>query len=272
MVPKLDVLENQVKEAHVPRVELSIVLPAYNEAGSLEHAVQETVQALTEVTDSYEILIAEDGSTDGTGKIALSLTKRYCNVRHIHSDTRLGRGKALKNAFAKSQGRILIYMDVDLATKPTQLKALVSAIKQGYDFATGSRILQQSLAIRTPGRQIASRCYNFMVRTMLGSKIRDHQCGFKAAKRAPLLQIQEEVTADHWFWDTETLVRAARRGYKIAELPVEWTEKERTRVKLIRDSLEMGSQVIRLWWSLKIESDKPHSQLQDTIRPNNQER
>jgi glycosyltransferase involved in cell wall biosynthesis len=239
-----------MKREHM--IALSIVLPAFNEVNTLETAVAEIMNALEKFKDSYEIIIAEDGSTDGTDKVAALLSERYVFVKHLHGEKRLGKGAALKNAFKKAGGRILIYMDVDLATNVGQLKSLVNAIKvEKYDFATGSRMLSGSKVERSRTRKIASKSYNFLVRVMLGSKIKDHQCGFKAFKREPLMKLLDEVAARHWFWDTELIVRAVRKGYKIKEIPVEWKGGRETKVKLLRDSFSMGSQVIKLWWQLK---------------------
>ena len=157
-------------------VQVSVVLPAYNEANKLETAVAKVMKAIEEFAHSYEIIIAEDGSTDGTDKVAATLSERYPFVKHIHGEKRLGRGTALKNAFKKSSGKILVYMDVDLATDVGQLRFLVNAIEEeGCDFATGSRMLSESKVERSRTRQIASKSYNFLVRAMLGSKVKDHQ-------------------------------------------------------------------------------------------------
>jgi glycosyltransferase involved in cell wall biosynthesis len=232
-------------------IEVSLIFPAYNEGENLENAVRRTAQALEDITDSYEIILAEDGSTDGTDRIAARLSRECPFVRHIHGDKRLGRGLALKNAFAESNGRILVYMDVDLATSIGHLGTLIESVRKNYDFATGSRMLPESKVTRSLSRQIASKCYSLMVRSFLGSKISDHQCGFKAAKREALLKILAEVKATHWFWDTELLVRAQRRGYKVKEIPVEWIHKGGTKVKLMKDTVQMGSQVLNLWWELR---------------------
>jgi glycosyltransferase involved in cell wall biosynthesis len=233
-------------------VRVSVVFPAYNEAASLEDAVDEVTRALNEFTRSYEIIIAEDGSTDGTDKLAAALAEKYPFVKHIHGEKRLGRGTALKNAFKQSSGEVLVYMDLDLATDLKYLKALVDAVEfEGYDFATGSRMLSESDVERSGTRNIASKTYNFMVRVVLGSKIRDHQCGFKAFRREPLMQLLDEVEAKHWFWDTEILVRAHRRGYGIKEIPVSWKGGRETKVRLLQDSFNMGWQIISLWWHLK---------------------
>ena len=92
-----------------------------------------------------------------------------------------------------------------------------------------------------------------MVRTVLGSKVEDHQCGFKAFQREPLLQLLDEVGANHWFWDTEILVRAHRKGYRIKEIPVSWLGGRETKVRLFKDSLNMGWQIFSLWWHLKVQ-------------------
>jgi hypothetical protein len=233
-------------------VEISVVFPAYNEADALETAVEKVTRALNEFTRSYEIIIAEDGSTDGTDKVAAMLSERYSFVKHLHGEKRLGRGTALKNAFKKSNGKTIIYMDVDLATDVGQIKFLVRAIEEeGYDFAIGSRMLSESKVERSRTRQIASKSYNFLVRAMLGSKVKDQQCGFKAFRREALMQLLDEVTARHWFWDTELLVRAFRKGYTIKEVPVEWKSGRETKVRLFKDSFSMAGQVIKLWWQLK---------------------
>jgi len=235
-------------------VKVSVVLPAHNEADNLEPAVSEIAQALAEYAGSYEIIIAEDGSTDGTDKKADALSERLPAVKHLHAENRLGRGKALKNAFQQSSGEILVYMDVDLATDVKQLKELINSVdKEGYDFATGSRMLPESNVERSGTRNIASKTYNFMVRAVLGSKVKDHQCGFKAFRREPLMQLLDEVSANHWFWDTEILVRAYRRGYRIKEIPVLWKSGRDTKVRLFHDSFYMSWQIFSLWWRLKVQ-------------------
>ncbi|MGQ9624386.1 MAG: dolichyl-phosphate beta-glucosyltransferase [Candidatus Bathycorpusculaceae bacterium] len=236
------------------KVDISLVFPAYNEAEKLEKAVEEALNVLKGCACSYEIIIAEDRSTDGTDKIASELSKKYPYVKHVHSDKRLGRGAALKRAFANSKGEILFFMDVDLATNIRHMETLVKSVKGGYDVAIGSRMLPESRVKRTPSRKIASKMYNLIVRLLLSSKISDHQCGFKAFNRKTFLPILEETKATHWFWDTEILIRASRKGYKIKEIPVEWKSGKDTKVHLLKDSLIMGWQALKFWWEFKRES------------------
>jgi len=229
-------------------VEVAVVLPAYNEAKRLKNAVSESIQYLSEITDSFEIIIAEDGSTDGTDKIAESLEKKYPFVKHLHSDERLGKGKALKRAFLSTDAEILVYYDVDLSTDLKHLKPLVDAIRNGFDISIGSRILKKSNVKRTFKREFASRGFNFLVRFLLKSKIHDHQCGFKAFKRRSILPLLGEVKDNHWFWDTEILVRAQKKGMKVNEFPVDWKHGGVSKVEFKRDVIAIGINILKLWF------------------------
>ncbi|CCQ35413.1 glycosyltransferase AglD [Natronomonas moolapensis 8.8.11] len=235
--------------------EVSVVLPAYNEAETIEGTVDVTLEALGAFlpSGSFEVLIAEDGCTDRTPEIASRMAGEDDRVRHFHSDERLGRGGALERAFEASDGEVLVYFDTDLATDMAHLEALVESIRsEGYDVATGSRRIPGKRQEREPERGIASTGYNALVRTVLRSSLHDHQCGFKAFGRDALFELLEGVEDDHWFWDTEVLVRAQRAGYAVKEFPVDWAPKGDTTVDLVRDVLGMGSQVARLWWQLSV--------------------
>jgi uncharacterized protein (TIRG00374 family) len=235
--------------------EVSVVLPAYDEAATIEETVATTVAALEAFLPdgAFEVLIAEDGCTDRTPEIAAELAEVDNRIRHFHSDDRLGRGGALERAFEASDGDVLVYFDTDLATDLSYLEALVESIRsEGYDVATGSRRVPGRKQRRDPERGVASTGYNSLVRLVLRSSLYDHQCGFKAFDRDALFELLETVEDDHWFWDTEVLVRAQRAGYAVKEFPVEWEPKGDTKVDLIRDVVGMGSQIARLWWQLSV--------------------
>lgn len=232
-------------------IEVSLVLPAYNEVDRLERAVTIALTKLQEITPSFEILIAEDGSSDGTDMVANKLASLNSVIRHLHSDERLGRGKALNRAFKESRGSILIYMDIDLATDVNKLRPLVDAIRGGADLATGSRTLPGSRVSRSTYRRVASWGYNTLIRVLLRSPVHDHQCGFKAFKKASLFRYINEVEDTHWFWDTEVIVRGVRHGFKVSEIPVDWSEGEETKVKFLRDSWRMASNAFHLWWIMR---------------------
>lgn len=230
---------------------ISVVIPVYNDCSALRVAIQKTLSTLELISRDFEIIIAEDASTDGSAEYARSWEEKDTRIRHLHRDGRLGRGSALNAAARAARGEILCYFDVDLATDMKHLSELVGAVQNGADIATGSRLLSDSTIRRSLNREIKSRGYNFLVRLLLHSSLKDHQCGFKAFNRARLLAILDEISDTHWFWDTEVLVRAQKKGYQIVEIPVLWHEGLGTTVKS-RDIWKMGSSILRLWWEIHV--------------------
>jgi glycosyltransferase involved in cell wall biosynthesis len=233
---------------------VSVVIPVFNDREALETAIPRSVAVLEEIDERFEIIIAEDGSTDGSAEVVRAYSGNDPRVRLLHSDERLGRGKALNRAFLEANGPVICYYDVDLATDLAHVRTLISAIREGYDISTGSRLLPESRIIRSGGREIASRGYNFLVRSILRSRVHDHQCGFKGFNRDRLLALIPSVKDTHWFWDTEVLVRAGRAGYRIMEFPVVWNQGAKTTVKR-RDIWDMGRAILRLWWQLHVSED-----------------
>lgn len=244
--------------------EISIVLPAHNEAERIAEAVKQTKRSFDEISSSFEILIAEDGSTDGTAEIARRIEAEESCVRHIHSAERLGKGKALSRAFKRAKGGIIAFVDVDLSTDMRHVKELIEAIRsEGYDFAIGSRLLKGSEVTRSLKREVMSTVYNFLVRKVLKSKISDHQCGFKSFHRPALLDILKKVKDEQWFWDTELLVRAQREGYRVKEIPIKWEENGDTKVETFKDGLRMFSKIIKLYYQLRLGGRRKRRQNKD---------
>lgn len=232
--------------------EISAVIPVYNDRGSLETAIPRSMEILASLDPGFELIIAEDGSTDASAELVRGWEARDPRVRLLHSDTRLGRGKALTRAFSEARGSIVCYYDVDMATDISHLPELIGSVRDGFEIVTGSRLLPGSSIVRSGGREVASRGYNFLVRTVLHSSLFDHQCGFKAFQKDRILTLLPSVRDTHWFWDTEILVRGQRAGYRIREFPVQWREGRGTTVRK-NDVLTMGRSILRLWWQLHVE-------------------
>ncbi|MDP2796812.1 MAG: glycosyltransferase [Methanoregula sp.] len=234
--------------------EVTAIIPVYNDRDSLEIAIPRSIEMLGTITGNFEIIVAEDGSNDSSADFVQEYATRDMRVRLLHSDERLGRGKALNRAIREAKGAIVCYYDVDLATDMRHLPELIAAIRNGAAISTGSRLMPASDIIRTSGREIASRTYNFLVRLFLGSRVFDHQCGFKGFNKAQIIPLLPTINSDHWFWDTEILVRAQRKGYPVAEFPVHWRAGKGTTVK-IKDVFEMGSSILRLWWQVHVQKN-----------------
>ncbi|MFB6128134.1 MAG: flippase-like domain-containing protein [Halorhabdus sp.] len=236
-------------------VEVSVVLPAYDEAETIEGTVRAALDRLETFlpAGSFEVIVAEDGCADRTPEIASRLAGADDRVRHVHSDERLGRGTALEYAFRQADGETIVYFDTDRSTDLVHLEELVESVRsEDYDVATGSRMLPDSDADRPAKRGVPSRGYNALVRLFLRSDLADHQCGFKAFSREAFEELSGAVEDDHWFWDTEMLVRAQRRGFDVYEFPVTWTPKGDSKVDLVRDVFGMGSQIFRTFWQLSV--------------------
>jgi glycosyltransferase AglD len=231
--------------------EVTAIIPVFNDRIALERAIPRSIEILSNNTDGFELIVAEDGSTDGSSDIVKEYEKSDTRIKLLHSDERLGRGRALKRAFLNAKGKIVCYYDVDLATDMQHLPTLISAIRDGADIATGSRLLKDSNIQRTWGRDVASLTYNFLVRFLLSSGVYDHQCGFKAFNKGRILPILSHIRSEHWFWDTEMLVRAQRQGYTVTEFAVRWRAGKGTTVR-VKDVFEMGSSILRLWWQIHV--------------------
>ncbi len=238
-------VENELKR-WVPNKEISILLPAYNEAAQIEKCVQEVEAAVRSFSKSYEIIVSEDGSTDGTEVIVSKMAKSNPNLVLLHSSSRLGKGKAIKNALTASKGKIITFMDVDLAVDLDSLPALLKAVKANGGMAIGSRHIKGSVVQRRASRSVFSLTYNLFVRFLFLDGIHDHQCGFKTMSREVAEVVLSNSKYDGYFFDTEMIVRCKQLGYPVVEVPVRWAEKNKggSKVSPVRDSRKIGRDML----------------------------
>jgi len=203
--------------------------------------------------EDFCIVIAEDGSTDGTDIIAQDLEHMYTPVIHLHSPQKLGKGLALKRAFSKVEGDIYAFIDCDLATSMKFFPQLINSIREGNDVALGSRYIDGAEVHRTVLRDIASRLYNRLIRILFNDPVFDHQIGFKAFSNRVIKDLLGECDSTGWFWDTEILIRSIHNNYKFVEFPVEWKEKKNgtSSLKMITDiGIQNVIGIIRLSFSV----------------------
>jgi glycosyltransferase involved in cell wall biosynthesis len=230
-----------------------ITVPVHNESKFLRECIKTILINAIKLKDEFCIVIAEDGSTDGTDKIARDLAHTNPKIIHIHADKKLGRGLALKNAWNQVKGEIYVYVDCDLATDMKHFPTLIKFIKNGFDLATGSRYVKGAKVLRPPLRKFSSKIYNLLVRIFFRDHIQDHQAGFKAFSDRLIRNILNKCESNDWFWDTEIIIRAIRGGYRCIEFPVEWKEKKgkRTPIKrLIKDVYIHGIELFKLKFKL----------------------
>jgi glycosyltransferase involved in cell wall biosynthesis len=228
------------------QIKISVIIPIYNEARRLSSAVTQIWMVVQQLGIDFEIFISEDGSTDGSDNIAKGLARDYSFVYALHSRKRLGRGAALKKALKRSTGDIILYSDVDLSTDLVHLHDFVNAIIDGADIVVGSRLIEGSHVEQMLLRTIISKIYNRLVWLLFRSPIHDHQCGFKAFKKPSIIKLVDAVEDNHWFWDTEMIIRALRCGFTVIEYPVTWKYQRTSKVHLITDIRNMGLKLLRL--------------------------
>ena len=219
-------------------LQVDIVVPVRNEERDLAPSVRRLVAFLR---DSFpftaRVTIADNGSTDATWAIASQLARELSEVRAVHMELP-GRGRALRAIWSHSEADVLAYMDVDLSTDLNALLPLVAPLVSGHsDMAIGTRLARGARVIRGPKREVISRSYNLLLRSLMGARFSDAQCGFKAIRREQARVLLPLTQDTGWFFDTELLVLAERAGLRIHEIPVDWVDDVDSRVDIVSTAL-----------------------------------
>jgi len=229
---------------------ICIIIPVYNGKKWLSDSVNAVKGAMLSLNRDYGLIIAEDGSTDGSFELAKSLEGEH--VRVVHSDKRLGKGNAIGKAILSTKSDIVVFIDVDLSANLRYLGLIILAVEQGADIAIASRLVKGSKIHNTRlMRGFLSRIYNLFIRLLFRTGISDHQCGFKGFRRASIVSLLGNIRNGGWFWDTELIVRAKRKELKITEIPIEWTDSRESSMNLFYDIPSMAFAAIRLRLELR---------------------
>jgi glycosyltransferase involved in cell wall biosynthesis len=217
---------------------VDIVVPVYNEAHALDTSVRRLHAYLErEFPFSWRITIVDNASTDDTFEIATTLAARLQHVHAIRLESK-GRGLALRDAWLRSDSQVVAYMDVDLSTDLDAFLPLVAPLVSGHsDVSVGSRLAPGAAVARGPRREVISRAYNLLLRTVFATQVRDMQCGFKALRGDVARRIVPAVEDDGWFFDTELLLLAERNGLRIHQVPVDWVDDKDSRVDVVHTAI-----------------------------------
>jgi glycosyltransferase involved in cell wall biosynthesis len=229
-----------------PLVEITI--PVLNEERALEASVRRLHGFLTaSFPYPFRIVVADNASDDRTAEIGRRLAAESEAVKYVRLQ-RCGRGRALRAVWSRSDADVLCYMDVDLSTGLEALLPLVAPLVSGHsDLAIGTRLAAGSRVVRGPRRELISRTYNRLLHWTLGTRVSDAQCGFKAGRAETIRALLPAVEDEAWFFDTELLVLAERRGLRIYEVPVDWVEDTDSRVAIARTALDDLLGIARLY-------------------------
>jgi len=227
---------------------IDVVIPCYNEEHVLAGSV-ETLRAFLKDSLPYQwrILIADNASTDRTLDVAKQLADQHPGeVAWLHLPQK-GRGRALRRAWLDCTADATSYMDVDLSTDLRHFPELAKAVlEDGYDLAIGSRLAKGAEVTRSLKREITSRGFVFLIRSLFFSGLTDTQCGFKAITRQAAHRLVPLIENEEWFFDTELLLLAEKGGYRIKQIPVHWVEDPDTRVNIRKTVAEDLQGLVRM--------------------------
>jgi len=247
-------------------------IPCYFDGKFLPKAVDGAYRLLNRFCNNFIVSIVEDVSD--SSKIVDELKKKYPNLTYSRSNLRHGRGSSVTNSWLRTQADVYMFMDADMATEMETFDAfrrlLMNVAKGRCDFATGSRYVPGAIVHRPLLRLILSRIYNLVVGKLFKTGVHDHQCGFKAFSKAVVENVlattqEGKYTAEKkylgaGYWDTEIIVAAKKKGYRILEIPVAWTEKKKDTVaagRLIKDIKYGIPEMVLLLRKVRKKSFKP---------------
>ena len=229
---------------------LSVVIPAFNEEGRLLPYLSSIVQYCSQRAIAHEILVVDDGSVDGTARVIADVAALHPTVRLIRLDRNRGKGAAVRTGMQQAEGTLCVFTDADGATPIEEVERLETALDNGADLAIGSRVL----ASRDPQyqvktllhRTIIGALFNAVVRRFGVQGLRDTQCGFKLFRKAVSRDLFSVSTINGFGFDLELLYVAQRRGYRIAEVPINWSDQPGSKVSLLRDGYRVIGELLAI--------------------------
>ncbi len=231
----------------MPEPFLSIVIPAYNEAGRIADSLEAIQKYVLRKEFPVETIVVDDGSTDDTVGIASA----YPEVRVLRNKGNRGKGFSVRHGVLEAQGELILFTDADLSAPIEEADKLLAALESSHaDAVVGSRALERKLigTHQSPFREWGGRFFNLLVRIATGLDIHDTQCGFKLFRRSTTRLAFERQRVERFGFDPEILFLIERGGGKVVEVPVRWNHNPATKVHYLRDSLHMSLDLVILRW------------------------
>jgi glycosyltransferase involved in cell wall biosynthesis len=231
--------------------DLSIIIPAYNEEARLPDTLEKIAVYIRASGRETEVLVVDDGSTDGTAAAAEQMHSRVGDLRVISNGVNRGKGYSVRHGMLKARGRLALFTDADLSAPIEEAGKLLAAVDSEFDVAIGSRAMNRSLisARQSRFREFAGIVFNTVVRLCLRLPFVDTQCGFKAFKRERCKIVFEQQRIEGFGFDPELLYLARHHGLRAIEIPVRWAHSPGTKVSMLRDSVQMFADVFIIRWN-----------------------
>jgi dolichyl-phosphate beta-glucosyltransferase len=234
-----------------PSVELSLIIPAFNEQQRIAATLETLLQFLQVRFESFEILVVDDGSTDETANVVRQFFEARPNVRLLEQGSNQGKGRAIQRAVQESRGEYILFMDADLPYDLAAVEVLMTALRSKYDLAIGSRHMQGSKIRGVPMlRYFSGQVFSLLVAVLMFPGIRDTQCGLKGFRAEAARQIFQRVSIRKFGFDVEALYIARKHKYAILPIPVQMTDfRTDSRVRLLHDSSRMFLDLFTIRWN-----------------------
>jgi len=229
---------------------VSIVVPAFNEAGRIAESIRKINAFARESKLPLELIVVDDGSVDETAEIVRRLGIK--GLRLISNHENHGKGYTVRQGVLAASGEYVLFTDADLSAPIEELNKLLDvAVREGADIVIGSRNVDRGYIEKHQSRfrEVGGMFFNLMVRFFLGLRLRDTQCGFKLFHRERTRFAFEAQTTSGFGFDPEVLFLANRRGLKICETPVRWSHAEGSKVHFLRDGIRMFLDLARIRWN-----------------------
>jgi len=229
-------------------MKVSVVIPAFNEAGRLEASIDRIVDYLRKNSTDWEIIVVDDGSKDGTADLVRQLKREAPKIQLISYDKNRGKGYAVRQGILAAKKEYVLITDADLAAPIEELKRLYEVVAGGHDGALGSReIANNGCHVEDHWlRRLAGRVFNWVVRLFVLRSFRDTQCGFKLFRKEPLKLIAKELKLDGFSFDVELLYLAKKLGMSVRGVGVNWAAQPGSKVRLYSDSFRMFRDVLTI--------------------------
>jgi dolichyl-phosphate beta-glucosyltransferase len=218
---------------------LSVVIPCYNEERRLEGTIGELLAWAGAERRTIEVVIVDDGSSDGTGALAERLAREHPEVRAVRLERNGGKGGAVRAGLLAARAPLRVFADADGSFPPEEISKLEAAAREGADVAAGSRDVDPSLSEGGPHRRLLRRFFRAVVRALAVRSVADTQCGFKLFRADAVEALFGGLRTPGYAFDVEVLARAERLGLRVAEVPVRCLHREGSKVRVVRDGLRM---------------------------------
>lgn len=230
-------------------MELSLIIPAYNEELRISATLQHILDYLHRQGESFEILIVDDGSTDHTRAVVQYFIEHYPQeVKLLKNPRNRGKGYSIKRGVEEATGDIILFSDADLSTPIEEMEKLLPYLKEDYDIAIGSRALPESkIMVHQPWyRENMGKIFNLLVQALVFPGIKDTQCGFKAYKTKVAKELFSQSFIEGFAFDVEILYLARKAKYRVKEVPISWLNSPQSKVHPLIDSARMFWELLKI--------------------------